>query len=120
MIPRSWQPSDATVLRSPTAPHSPKTPTDITNVYVEDGVEQGVWSPNRRQKPRQPSGDVMQTPVIDKMIASERLTRLRESLSNITQTPVRTLHSGEQERCMPVCACVSALVTDRGILYVVV
>ena len=103
MIPRSWRPSDAAVLKTPPTLHSPKTPTDTANGYVENGVEQGVWSPYRRQKPRQPSGDVMQTPVIDKMIASERLSRLRESLSNITQTPVRTLHSGEHERCMPVC-----------------
>ena len=106
IIPQSWQPSDATpprVARTPPTPLSPKTPTDIVNGYGDDGVGQGVWSPHGRQKQRQPSGgggggggDVMQTPVIERMVGSERLSKLRESLSNISQTPVRTLRSGKK------------------------
>lgn len=103
MIPQSWRPTDATmptVARTPPTPLSPKTPTDAAaNGYRDNGVEQGVWSPHERQKQRQPSGsDVMQTPVIERMVGSERLSKLRESLSNITQTPVRTLHSGKSKK----------------------
>ena len=112
MIPQSWQPSDATaprIARTPPTPLSPKTPTDVANGYGDDGAGQGVWSPHGRQKQRQPSGgvgvgvggDVMQTPVIERMVGTERLSKLRESLSNITQTPVRTLRSGEPVRYIP-------------------
>jgi hypothetical protein len=102
IIPQSWQPSDATaprIARTPPTPLSPKIPTDIVNGYGNDGAGQGVWSPHGRQKQRQTSdggGDVMQTPVIERMVGSERLSKLRESLSNISQTPVRTLRSGKK------------------------
>ena len=84
------------IARTPPTPLSPKTPTDVANGYGGEGEALGAWSPHGRQKQRRPSGgDVMQTPVIERMVGSERLIKLRESLSNITQTPVRTLHSGK-------------------------
>lgn len=111
IIPQSWQPSDASaprVARTPPTPLSPKTPTDIVNGYRDDGAGQGVWSPHSRQKQRQPSaggGDVMQTPVIERMVGSERLSKLRESLSNISQTPVRTLRSGKKSTSLYRICC---------------
>ena len=102
VIPQSWQPSDAAmprIARTPPTSLSPKTPTDVANGYVDSGAGQGAWSPHGRQKQQQPSGgDVMQTPVIERMVGAERLSKLRESLSNITQTPVRTLRSGKSLR----------------------
>ena len=101
LIPQSWQPTDMTtpraaktppILQGPTG-FSPKTPpTEITDWL---GDAEGAGSVGGRK--RGAAGDVMQTPVIETMLGSDRLTKLRESLGNITQTPVRTLLPGRRE-----------------------
>ena len=96
LIPNSWRSYDvATPKVAKTPPtyrspgRSPVTPTEVASNGF--GVEHGVGSSSGERR----SADVMQTPVIDRMLSSERLIKLRESLSNITQTPVRTLLPGE-------------------------
>lgn len=100
LIPQSWRPTDVVTPRVPKTPptlqsptdRSPRTPTEVVNGL---GELEAAESPGGGRRERQPSGDVMQTPVIDRMLSSERLIKLRESLSNITKTPVRTLLPGK-------------------------
>ena len=111
LIPQSWQPTDVAtpriaktppLLQGPTG-RSPKTPpTEVTD-WLGEAEGAGSTSGGKRERP--PSGDVMQTPVIERMLGSDRLTKLRESLSNITQTPVRALlpGRGESPACMTTC-----------------
>lgn len=99
LIPHSWQPSDVAMpmtTKTPPTFHSPgRSPKRPDSVVASEPREER--SPHEgRQRQQQPGGDVMQTPIIDRMLGSERLLKLRESLSNITQTPVRTLHSGKK------------------------
>ena len=93
LIPLSWRPSDVTsplrAARSPRSPaSSPRTPTKLP--AEPRGAEEGGGELSGRGL----NGDVMQTPVIDRMLNSKRLAELRESLGAITQTPVRTLQRG--------------------------
>ena len=98
IIANSWQPTDAaTPPRTTKTPptyqsprRSPATPKEVANGFWE---EQRAAS-TRGEKKKEGDGDVMQTPVIDRMLSSDRLIKLRENLNNITQTPVRTLLPG--------------------------
>ena len=103
VIPHSWQPSDVTSPRAPKSPQSstpsPRTPSRLP-AEPEGGGKAGE-EPSELGG-RGLNGDVMQTPVIDRMLNSERLSKLRECLGNITHTPVRTLRRGKNHtQCYP-------------------
>ena len=96
LIPHSWQPSDFTSPRAPKSPQSstpsPRTPSRLP---AEPGGRGKAGEGPGELGVRALNGDVMQTPVMDRMLNTERLAKLRESLSNITHTPVRTLRRGK-------------------------